>query len=114
MSDQRRRGLHQFRHAEVQQLHVPVGPQHDVLGLHITVHDAGAVRHVERRRDLSRDVDGVDDRERPAAKTLSQRLALDQLRDDERPAIVRADVVDRDDVRMIESRGGAWPRSRTA
>ena len=43
----------------------------------------------------------------PPADALAQRLALEQLRDDVRRAVSRADVEDREDVRMVERRGGA-------
>ena len=40
-------------------------------------------------------------------KPFAQRLALEQLRDDERRAVVLADVVDGQNVRMVQRGGGA-------
>ena len=40
----------QLREAEVQDLDEAVGPEHDVLGLEVAVHDAGGVRGAQRRR----------------------------------------------------------------
>ena len=45
------------RQAEVEHLHVAVGPDHDVLGLDVAMDDAGRVRGGERARDLAADVD---------------------------------------------------------
>ena len=42
-----------------------------------------------------------------AAQSVAQRLAFEQLRHDVRRAVVAADVVDREDVRVIQRRGGA-------
>ena len=95
------------RQAEVEHLHVAVGPDHDVLRLDVAVHDAGGMRGAERPRHLAADVDGRRQRlrrldERP------QRPAVDQLLDDEELARRRlADVVDGDDVGVVEGGGGA-------
>ena len=45
-----------FRQPEVENLHVPVAQQHDVLGLQIAMDDAAIVRGGETARDLHRDV----------------------------------------------------------
>src|SRR6476646_10630640 len=45
--------------------------------------------------------------ERARVEDLPQRSAVDELHDDERRRGRLADLVDRDDVRMVQSRGGA-------
>jgi hypothetical protein len=66
---------------------------------------------VVRRRQSPRDVQGVRDRlarrHRLPAHARAQRLALQQLGDDVRAALMRADVVDGEDVRVAEPGGGA-------
>ena len=58
-------------------------------------------------RDLAGVVDGLAMRQRRCADARAQRLALEQLRDDVRRALVAADVVDGEDVGVIERAGGA-------
>ena len=61
----------------------------------------------ERRRGLDRDVEDFAQRQRPARQPLAKRFALDELRDQEPRAVVIADLVNGQDVRMIERRRGA-------
>ena len=77
-----------------------------VLGLQVAVDDALLVRGGEAVGDLEREVDGLLLRDRPAVEPLAQRLALQQLRDGVGDAILRAEVVDREDVRMRQRRDG--------
>ena len=93
--------------AEVEHLHVAVGPQHQVVGLDVAMHDRRGMRGRKRRRGLDRDVEDLAKRQRAAREPLAQRLALDELRDEEPRAVVIADLVDGEDVRMIERRSGA-------
>ena len=95
------------RDAEVGDLHrARFGEQH-VAGLHVTVHDAAAMRERERRRDLGGDVGGLAGLERSfAVDQLAQRPTLDVLHHDEVRARLLAPVVDGDDVRVVEVRGG--------
>ena len=51
-------------------------------------------------RDLERVVHRLLLRQRPRVEPAAQRLALEQLRDGVGDAVVRAEVVDREDVRM--------------
>ena len=68
--------------------------------------DAGAVRTSDTLGDLNREANRRIDRERSAVNQCRQRLADDVLHRDEVDPLVRVDLVDRDDVRMIEGRGG--------
>ena len=92
------------RQAEVEQLHVSVGPDDDVLGLDVAVDDPGGMRDSERFRDLPANLDGALDRQ-PVRRQLAKRRPLDELHGHVTVGADDAGVVDRDDVRMVE-RGG--------
>ena len=97
--------------AEVHDLDVAVGGDHHVAGLDVAVHDAGAVAVVERVEDAARDLQGPLGRDaRVLLQQLTQRLALDELHDDERDTgaveDVLAGVVDRHDRGVVQHRGG--------
>src|SRR4029077_9693265 len=65
------------------------------------------MRGGESARDLDRVVQGLADRQWTCAQTLAQRVALEQLGDHVGRAGVLTDVVHRENVWMIERRGGA-------
>ena len=69
--------------------------------------DALVVRRGQAARDLHANSTALRTGSGAAVQPLAQRLALEQLRDDVRRAVVRADVVDREDVRMVQRRGRA-------
>ena len=70
--------------------------------------DAGAMRRVERARDLDGQRERGVDWQRPLCQpSLSERLAVEQLHHEERRAVVLADVVQRADVRMGQLRDRA-------
>ena len=76
----------------------------DVARLDVAVHDAGAVRRVERVADVGRDRDGLRDRQRPAGgEHVVQRPALHRLHDEVRRALVDSGVVRRHDARVRQS-----------
>ena len=64
------------------------------------MHHSLSMRAVQRLGDLSAVAQNLVDRQRTAAQTIGQRLAIEQLHDQ----IVLADVIERADVRMIELR----------
>ena len=76
----------------------------EVLGLQVPVDDALLVRRGEALRDLQRVVDGLLLRDRSAVEPVAQRLALQQLHDGVGDALVRSEIVNREDVRMRECR----------
>jgi hypothetical protein len=93
--------------AEVHDLHVARGQDHDVRGLHVAVDDAVSVRVVERLRDVAHD----PDRLRPGEEALvvqdrGERPALEVLeRDVEEAGLgIAVDVVDHDDAGMRQPR----------
>jgi hypothetical protein len=80
--------------------------QEDVGGLDVPMHQAFFVRRIQRRSDRR------DDRERPLRfeRSLTEHLAevraIDVLHRDEEPTLSLVRVVDRDDVRMLQTRRG--------
>jgi hypothetical protein len=51
-----RKEFDQLREAEVEDLYVAVGSQHDIFGLDIAMYDSRGVSARKRSRDLQRDV----------------------------------------------------------
>ena len=68
--------------------------------------DAAVVGGREALGDLQGVVDRLASRQRAAVDLVAQRLAFEQLRDDVGRAVLRADVVDGEDVRMVERARG--------
>ena len=97
-----------FRKAEVEQLRAG-GRQHDVPRLEIPMDDGGSMRGVECRGDLNGAVERIFDRQRSLRKPVRERLAVQKLHDEVRHralacrGAVRTDVVERADVRVIQS-----------
>src|ERR1043165_6461104 len=106
----RRHVLGELGEAEVEDLHAAVGRDEEVLRLEVAMDEPLFVRDGERPGDLDGVVDGLRQRERRrivVAEGLAQRLAFEQLHDDVRRALERADVVDRDEAGMAERARGA-------
>ena len=99
-------GPREARNAEVEQLDEPVLPDHHVVGLEVAMDDAGAVSLGQRRRHLDADVDHRRDVELGASGGVAERPAVHELAGDEVRARRVADVVDRDDVRVVQRRRG--------
>ena len=96
-----------MRDAEIGDLHRAVGEQEHVRGLHVAMHDALAVRVVERVEDLRHDAHGVGHLEALVRLEAFLQLAtFHELHRDEPRAAVDVEIVDRDDVRMREAAGG--------
>ncbi len=100
-----RRG--ELRQAEVQDLGEAVAVDHDVLGLEIPVHDPGGVRLGQAVGDLGGDRQQPPHREGAGGQDLPERLAVNQLHDDDGGGVDAGDVVDRDDRRVVQGRGRA-------
>ena len=93
---------------EVGHLGLPVPVQDHVLRLDVAVDEPVVVREREAAGDLDRELERAANRHRPAlVETLLQRLAVDELEDDELPPVLLAAVDDRDDVRVRELCDGA-------
>ncbi len=100
-----RERLDELGEAEVEDLDVPVLRDHDVLGLQVPVDDARAVRLGEALGDLRGEVEELARRNGLRGDELAQRAPLDQLHRDVRRFAGCADVVDRQDVRVVQRRG---------
>jgi hypothetical protein len=85
---------------------VTVGRQEDVLRLQVAVDDPLLVRGPEPPGDLDRDLHGALRREGSAPEPLAESLSFEQLRDEEGCAVLAADVVEDDDVRVVQGTGG--------
>ncbi len=68
------------------------------------MHDALGVRGIETIRDLNADLEQLGDFDGSPGDAMLQRLPLEQLHGDERPALEFADVINRANIRMIQSR----------
>ena len=86
---------------------------HDVVGLQVPMHDASTVREGERVADFQKDTERALDCTMVVVGAVQpvhvggERLALDELHREEHARAVRAgaEIVNRDDVRMIELSG---------
>ena len=61
----------QLREAEVEDLRVAVGRDHDVVGFEVAVNDSRGVRLRQASRDLAEDVDALSQRERIVSPSMS-------------------------------------------
>ena len=70
------------------------------------MHEAAGVRGRQRARHLDADLHDVAHRQGALPQALPQRLALDELGHHVGAAIQLAEIVDDDDVRVVQARGG--------
>ena len=87
---------------EVENLDASVGRDEQVGWLDVAVRDALFVRRREAGGDLPAEVDRLGRGQRPGREPRRERLAFQELGDEVRRAVVRAEIEDREDVRMIE------------
>ena len=97
----------QLRQSEVENLDSAFRGHEQIGRFDIAVHDAAFVRRRERAGDLDGIVDHQARRQRPPVHPLPQRLADEQLGDDPGEVALHADVVDREDVRVVQAARGA-------
>ena len=96
------------RDAEVGDVHAVLVVQQQVRRLHVPMDDALRVCGVQAGRGLAEPLDRAARSDRLGASTVVDGAAVEVLHDDERLAVVLADVEDRHDVRMRrETRRGA-------
>jgi hypothetical protein len=69
--------------------------------------DVARMRRVERIGDLNSELDQTVDRQRTIVDFALQGSSFEQLEDEERPALIVSDFMDRADVRMVQRRRGA-------
>ena len=96
-----------LRHAEVEQLRLTHGGQHDVVGLDVAMHHAAGVGGGKGAGDGGSKREHPPDRQWTEGERLTQRLALHVLHDDEVTALGLSRGVHGDDVRVSERRGCA-------
>ncbi len=103
------RGLRarQLGQPEIQDLHAPVAEHEEVRRLEIPMDQPVIVRRGEAARDLERDVDRLARRERPLVQTLAQGLALEKLGHEVGRSLVRAHIVEHENVGMVQGAGRA-------
>ena len=77
----------------------------DVRGLDVAMQHAGRVGRREAVGDAREELDDLPPSACAALRPVLERAAVDELRDDVLAAVVLADVVHREDVRMIQRRG---------
>ena len=94
--------------AEVENFHLTVGGEEDVVRLEVAMSDAAVVGGGEAAQDSECEFHRFAQRQRSAVDPLAQGAAGEELGHDERRAAGRPDVVHRDDVGMIQ--GGRRPR----
>ena len=96
--------LQHLRDAEVGQVDALVLVQQDVLGLHVAVHDALAVRVGQRLGGALENAHGrAPDREPSALDDAGEGAAGHEAQGHPRHALLDVEGVDRDDVRMLEA-----------
>ena len=88
--------------AKIKNFCAPAPRDKNVRRLDVAMHDPGAMRHVERVRNLSRQRDQVAHLHRPSRQVTLQSQARQKFHDDECLAVLLADVVDGADVGMVQ------------
>jgi hypothetical protein len=101
-----RRLLDPLGQPEIQDLDAPVLRDDEVLGLEVPMDDPSVVRGREATRDLEAPVDGLLLRDGTGEELRAQRVAFEKLGDRVSDALVSAEVVNREDVRMRQRRDG--------
>ena len=96
-----------MRDAEVGELGAAGGRDHHVRRFDVAMHDRVAARMVEAFGDLRNQLGHLVEGQALAGfHHLLQRASLEELHRDVGDAVLLADVVDRDDVRMVQPAGG--------
>jgi hypothetical protein len=93
---------HQLGKPEVQDLDYPVPGHEDVAGLEVAVDDPLRVGCCESSCDLCRDLDRLAQGQWPLLQPLAERLPLEQFGDQVRHALVRADIMQGENVGVIQ------------
>src|SRR5262249_52851369 len=97
----------EFSKTEIEDLHPPVVRDEQVLRLQVTMDDAFGMRGGQSLGDLPRVIDSLSRSDCALLYQLAQLFAFEQLSHDVGRAFMRADVVNREDVRVVKRRGGA-------
>ena len=92
--------------AEIENLQPRVAREEEVVGLDVAMDDALFVRRGQAGGRLPREVDRFRRRQRTLAEPRRERFALEELGDDVRAPVVRADVEHSDDIGVVEPADG--------
>ena len=92
---------------EIENLRVAAAGDEQIRRLDVAVDDPGSVRRLERVGDLDRERQQLIDLERAPADPMLQRRPVEELHDEERAAVLLADIVNGADVGVIQRRRGA-------
>jgi hypothetical protein len=93
----------QLRDAEVEDLDALVFGDEQVLRLHVTMNDALVMRGGKAVGHLARVLECFAHRQGTSCETTPERFALEQFGHDVRSTAVRADVMNRENVRVVEA-----------
>ncbi len=94
------RGRHRAREAKVENLHLTVVQDENVLGLQVAMDDPLVVCRRKAAGHLNGTFRRLADRERAARQAFTQRLAIEQFHGRIDQPVVSAEIEDRQDVRM--------------
>ncbi len=94
--------LHCLGQAEVQNLHMTIAGDEDVVGLQVAMRDVLLVRCSQAVCNLNRVIDRLAMRQDAAPQDIAQSFAFQQLRNQILSFAMLADVEDRQDVGMIQ------------
>src|SRR5262249_49408965 len=95
----------EFGKTEIEDLHPPIVRDEQVLRLQITMDDAFGMSGGQSLGDLPRVINGLSRSDWSLLYRRAQLFAFEQLGDEIGRAFILADVVNREDVRVIERRG---------
>jgi hypothetical protein len=99
--------MHQLCQPEVEDLDPSVLRHKEVLRLQIPMDDPLLVRRGEPTSDLDRVIESLARREAGHGEPFAQRLPFEELGNDVRRPLVLAELVNREDAGMIETRRGS-------
>src|SRR5262245_47038977 len=97
----------EFRQTEIEDLHPPVVRDKQVFRLEVAMDDAFGMRGGQPFGNLPRVINRLSLSDWALLYQLAQFFAFEQLGHDIRRAFMRTDIVNREDVRVVERRGGA-------
>src|SRR5206468_5640268 len=103
-ADSIRRGWTHLRQTKIQNLRVSTLGNKNVCRLNVSVNNALGMRRVQRVRDLNSEVEQPFQLERAPKSQFAERLPFHVLHGDERTTLVLADLVNRTNVGMVQSR----------
>jgi hypothetical protein len=99
-------GLSELGQAEVEDFGAAIFGDENIFRLQVAMDDSFFVRCGQSVRNLQRVVESLAYSNRAAAQTVPQSFSFEQFGDNVRRAFIRADVEDRQNVGMIQGRGG--------